>query len=150
MPTAPDLTSLVIEALRARADQRARASAALAAKLAEHRAGGADVRSGAVKVVEELAIASQLADVADDLEHGRRHLTTPGLQAPPTPADPTSPTPTETLDSEATADEGGDTGTVLVDGLLVDLLPDHDRDDDVDDGPVVDVLATLEAQEATP
>jgi hypothetical protein len=73
MPTTTDL-DLVVEALRARAEQRQRAGTLLSTKLAEQRAGGTDVRSSAVKVIDELDAAHRLAGLADDLEAERLTL----------------------------------------------------------------------------
>lgn len=118
-------TALVIEALRARAGQRQRAGALLSQKLAEARAGGHDVRSKALRVVDELAAATSLEEVADALEAGRILLQPPApapLQAATIAAVP------ESFPETVGDDEPATTGEVI-DGHDV-LLDDDDADAD--------------------
>lgn len=141
MSRIPTDTDLMVEALRARAKQRESAAGQLSVLLAETRATtGRDVRSQAVKVVDELALAGRLRDLADRLDRKTLWLSRHA-------------TPDEQAESDALEDaifgdtrehEDPDGETITIDGLgEVDLLPDHQTDDE-DDGDVPDVLAILE------
>jgi len=59
---------LVVESLRAAADQRTRVARGAARQVAAAKAGGTDVRSRSVKVTALLAEAGDLAELADQLE----------------------------------------------------------------------------------
>jgi hypothetical protein len=67
-------TQLIVEALRARAGQRQSVARQLSTALAVQRAEGKDVRSGALKVLDELAYADTLTSAADQLDAGTHHI----------------------------------------------------------------------------
>lgn len=144
----PDDLTLVVDALNARADQRARASTQLSEKLAEQRAGGKDVRSAAVRVVDELASAGRLRTLATallegDLRMAQAVVATRALT--PETVDDVALSPGDPA-ADATADDDGPVTVIDIGGVEVDLLT-ADEDDEPDD--VEDVLGALEAQEAT-
>lgn len=64
----PEARTLVVEALRAGADVRARAARKLSANVMADKAEGRDARSGAVKVTTLLNQADQLEQIAAELE----------------------------------------------------------------------------------
>lgn len=104
---------LIIEALRARARQRQRASTQLSTALADARAEGKDVRSGALKVIDELAYAARLGAIADSW------VTTSNVAA-------LVAVPLLVVEEPAAE-------ILNVDGLgAVDVLPDHGLDEDDD------------------
>lgn len=127
MSVTPDSLTLIVEALRARGTQHQRAGALLSQKLTEQRANGVDVRSKALRVVEELAAGTLLDDVATSLENGTLVITDPR----PDPA----PAPGDHVDADLfTAADLGDVevdtvdGTVeVINGAVVEVL---DLDDD--------------------
>lgn len=73
----PDTRTLVIEALRAAADQRSRAATRAAGELADEKADGTitDERPGAVKIARWLADASRLVRAADAIAGAGPSLT---------------------------------------------------------------------------
>lgn len=102
MPTrtitvAEDAVDVVVEALRREAARRQRVATTLAGELELERAGGRDIRSGAVRVTRILVEAGQLEAVATELEGTPLTDDQPGdplveawrsagLAAPPSPA----------------------------------------------------------------
>lgn len=114
---------LLVESLRAAADQRRRAAMRAASELADAKADGADIRSRAVKLVDVLAAADTLTIYADQLaiaEPAGTVTGSVGWDADTDPADGSEAVPPpDTIDpdgevTEADIDEalstiGGDT-----------------------------------------
>ncbi len=118
---------LVVEALRARADQRVAAAQKGAQVVAARKETGRDVRSNSVTLVLELAAAQTLTDIAAGLDSGSLQIHDATEQAEET-TDGTAAEPTAPEQPAGTVDD-------TVDGGI---------DGPINDDAVEEVLAGLE------
>lgn len=124
----PAAVETVVEALRSGASQRQRAGTQLSGSLAAARREGRDVRSSAVRVVDLLAGAEQLAEVADLLEGGLLVLAPPRADEPAEAAPNSEVEQLVALDALRAQLTGEDAGAAVEDDGA-----DLDDDADVDD-----------------
>lgn len=121
----PTDKALVSEALYARAHQQRRAATLLAAKIAVDRAGGADVRSSAVKVVDMLAASERLEHLANAVDgdllvladgnpQPAAHLTAPADTIDPDDALDARPDDDQPVPFTVPADDPADTDDSVV------------------------------------
>ena len=130
---------VVVAALRTQAEQHAGAAAKLGGRLAAARRSGKDIRSGAVKIVDLLADAETMRQVADDLEQGTLVLASAAAAAlaPDQPSALEVPGPPE--ETANLADEHPDTGQA-----------DEGSDDDdelISERDAADAFASLRAED---
>lgn len=124
---------LVVDALRAAADQRTRVARGAARQVAAAKAGGTDVRSRSVKVTALLAEAGDLAELAEELAAATEVAVITvaadgALEFPPAKSTPLDAL--EAMAAAAVATVGTDDGTSLAAQAIADLagLTPHDPD----------------------
>lgn len=137
LPLDEHTCGLAAEALRGEADRRRRAGIKLSGELADAKRGGADIRTGAMQVVNVLAEADALAAAAEGLDaaweagkpakRGRRRSSAAASADPLPSAEPAAPSGGD--DDDESEDDELDEDTVRQEGGATVL--DHGTDPDV-------------------